>query len=172
MRQKSIFQNLKLFLWDTLHENVLSVFKQKPSHCILGVGVGGTTVDVCVCVCAERCVCVCGCGSAEWMKSKPVRHYEWVTSRWAALLISLFFTSQFQEEEKKKHLSAQSGSVFHSMLFDFSLGKEKLNPPPQHDIDESFVFETVVNKLWLSRLLESFPQKTPREHNRRPRLLL
>lgn len=50
------------------------------------------------------------------------------------------------------------------MLFDFSLGKETPNPPaplPKHDIDESFVFETAVNKLWLTRLLESFPQKLP-----------
>lgn len=65
-------------------------------------------------------------------------------------------TSQFQEESP---LLAQSRSVFQSLLFDFSLGNEKLKLPPQHDTDESVSFETMFNNLWLTRLLESFPQR-------------
>lgn len=69
--------------------------------------------------------------------------------------VYLLLAAQFLEETPS--ICSRSGPGFYSMPFDFSLGKE----PPPHDTDDSFVFETVVNKLRLTRLPESFPQKLP-----------
>lgn len=93
--------------------------------------------------------------SADSMNFKPPRETFWVSHLLISSNVMLISALHSALPERTKQVQAQSGSVFHSVLFDFSLGNK---PPAQHGIDESVVFETVVNKLWLTRLPVSFPQ--------------
>ena len=87
-------------------------------------------------------------------------------------LIHLLHTFQSPEEKKKPTLAISSKRVcflFGALLIFI---RKRIPPTPtttttRRDMDESFIFETVVNKSWVSRPLESFPEKTPRERSRR-----
>jgi len=129
-----VIYNISNCSFNTLWRKDLNLFKQKYVWWI-------QCVSLCVCVCVTCTVVV------KWMKSKPSRETFRVSHLCSGSSSYEFSPHQLVSRKKKNPVKERT-----------------LNAPTRrHEVDESFLFETLVNKLWLKRASHKEPQGARQE---------